>query len=233
MDNSHNIISTVREPTLHYITIATKPHVVLDKIKQRVAIQNESLSVLGEHENRNIGWNATGNFGIKLKEVQSFIMNPEIDKDDIVLFTDAYDVIYYGNRAEIIKRYLSFAHPIVFGAEKFCNPIPSYEKHYTFKDTEFPFLNSGMFIGRVWALRECIGKYVYNDKHDDQQYWTLQFINRPELIKLDYNNTLFLNSVGLDVNSIRHDGNRCFYKEANPLFLHINGPDKSEIRHFM
>ena len=221
------------DPTLHYITIATMPHITLEKIVARVKKQNEKITILGGHENRYIGWHSRGNFGIKLKEVQNFINNPDLDDQEIVLFTDAYDVIYYGNHDEIIKRYLSFGHPIVFGAEKFCNPDPKYEKHYLFKDTEFPFLNSGMFIGRVWALREILSKYIYNDSHDDQLYWTIQFINNPQLIKLDYKNILFLNSFGIDINLINHDENQCFYNNANPLFLHINSPDKSELQHFI
>jgi hypothetical protein len=216
-----------------YITIATKPHVVLDNIIRRTELQNETVIVLGTHENRNIGWQSTGNFGIKLKEVQEFIMRPELNEDDIVLFTDAYDVIYGGSRDEIIKRYIHLNKPIVFGCEKYCNPDPRLDCHYTYRDTEFPYLNSGLFIGRVWAIRKCMETYKYNDKHDDQFFWTLQFLNKSNLITLDYKNSLFLNTAGISIDDIHWDGRSATYNGKNPLFVHINGPDKSDLKYFL
>ena len=56
---------------------------------------------------------------------------------------------------------------------------------------QFPYLNSGMFIGSVKALRECMKEYQYNDNDDDQRFWTTQFFNRPDMIMLDYNNDIF------------------------------------------
>jgi len=226
-------METIEEPTFHYITIATKPHFILDNIKKRISTQNETITVLGSQENRHIGWQSNGNFGIKLKEAHEFIIRPELNNNDIVLFTDAYDVIYCGSHKEIIKRFLQFDKPIVFGCEKYCNPDPKQEKNYKFKDTEFPFLNSGLYIGRVWALRECISKYKYNDKHDDQLYWTLQFFNRSDLICLDYHNSIFLNTVGVSLDDIQWNGIYAYYKNRNPLFVHINGPDKMDLRKFL
>jgi len=217
----------------YYITIATKPHIILENIKQRAVSQQESIIVLGQQENRPIGWQSIGNFGIKLKEVQDFIMRDDLNNDDIVLFTDAYDVIYGGSRDEIIRRFLAFDKPIVFGCEKYCNPDPRLESKYTFRDTNFPYLNSGLFIGRVWALRQCMEKYKYNDKHDDQFFWTLQFLNKNELFSLDYDNSLFLNTAGISINDIHWDGRSATYRGQNPLFVHINGPDKSDLKYFL
>jgi len=218
---------------LHYITIATKPHEILNRIREKIAQQNESIIVLGEKENRSIGWNSTGNFGVKLKEVRDFLLCDDVLDSDIVLFTDAYDVVYYGTREEIIRRYLAFSKPIVFGCETTCNPIPAYEKYYTHKTCEFPFLNSGLFIGRAWALRKCIRDYKYNDKDDDQAFWTVQFLEtNKDLITLDYENRLFLNTYGIDLSLIQFAGGLCSYKGATPLFVHVNGPDKGDLRHF-
>jgi hypothetical protein len=220
------------EPAIHYITIATKPHFILDLIKKRIAKQSETIIVLGEQENRYIGWQSTGNFGIKLKEVKDFIFKENLEENDIILFTDAYDVIYCSNFNEILCKYLQFEKPIVFGCEKFCNPDPKQEAHYKYKDTEFPFLNSGLFIGRVWALRKCMEKYKYNDKHDDQLFWTLQFFHS-NLIELDYTNQLFLNTGGIDVKNIKWNGEHGIYNNSNPSFIHVNGPDKSDLRNFI
>ena len=218
---------------LYYITVSTQPHEILDRIKQKLDQQNETIYVLGEQENRAIGWNSSGNFGVKLKEVRDFLMRSDVAEDDIILFTDAYDVIYYGNRDEIVRRYLEFSKPIVFGCETTCNPVPAYAQFYANKDREFPFLNSGLFIGRAWALRKCISSYSYNDRDDDQAFWTVQFLEtNKNLIELDYSNRLFLNTYGVDLALVKVGDGFCEYKGSRPMFVHVNGPDKDDLRHF-
>jgi hypothetical protein len=218
---------------LYYITVATKPNPNLDALKARVESQGESIFVLGQQENRPIGWNSTGNFGVKLKEVRDFLMWTAVLDNDIVLFTDAYDVLYQGNQKEIVRRYLEFSKPIVFGCETTCNPVPSYQAFYDKKNCEFPYLNSGLFIGRAWALRKCISEYLYNDKDDDQAFWTVQFLQtNKDLFKLDYKNSLFLNTYGIDLSLIHKTDSGHEYKGANPIFIHVNGPDKSELEYF-
>jgi hypothetical protein len=219
-------------PKLHYITVATKPHPVLNRIKERVEIQNESITVLGEQENRNIGWNSTGNFGVKLREVRDYLLRHDVEDDDLILFTDAYDVIYQGNKEEIIRRYLEFSSPIVFGCETTCNPVPSYAQYYKTVDYEFRYLNSGLFIGRAKELRNYVRDYQYNDKDDDQAFWTRKFLYSDDMI-LDYKNCLFLNTYGVDLSLIKKEGGIFTYKGREPAFIHVNGPDKSELNYFI
>ena len=129
---------------LHYITIATKLHPILELIKTRVEKQRENITILGLQENRNIGWNDRANFGVKLREVYNYIWNVDLDPDDIILFTDAYDVIYCGNHEDILERYLTLDSPIVFGSETMCNPDPNREPEYNNRHLQFPYLNSGL-----------------------------------------------------------------------------------------
>jgi hypothetical protein len=218
-------------PNLYYITIATKPHPVLDKIKERIKKNRETIEILGGHENRQIGWEGHQNFGVKLREVSDFLKRPNLNDNDIILFTDAYDVVYCGTQKEIIEKYLKMNKPIIFGAEKQCNPDPKRASNYSFTGTEFPYLNSGMFIGRVWALRKCILQYKYNDRDDDQRFWTTQFFENPELISLDYTNQLFLNTVDMNEQFFILDKENyiALYKHANPIFVHVNGPNKKDL----
>jgi hypothetical protein len=220
-------------PKLHYITVATKPHIVLNNIKKRIEKQGEEIIILGGQEDRNIGWNATGNFGVKLREVRDYIFKPHIKHDDIVLFTDAYDVIYGGNLREIRQRYEDMRKPIVFGSETECNPDPNMKQYYKKIDEQFSYLNSGMFIGKAYALQKLLQDYEYNDKHDDQLYWTQQFLKNPDLISLDYRNEIFLNTYGVDTEKIRWDRNHFDYNGKNPQFVHVNGPDKNDLLHFL
>lgn len=220
-------------PKVHYITIATKPHEVLDKIKEKVAENGEEIHILGLSENRLIGWEGYQNFGVKLREVYDFLQNPKLSPNDIVLFTDAYDVAYLGTLAEVLRRYSTFRAPILFGCETQCNPDPDQASKYVNRDVEFSYLNSGMFIGPVWALRKCMEGYQYNDRDDDQRFWTKQFFAYPDLFELDYDNYLFLNTVDIEMESFVFNGKSAWYKRRNPLFVHVNGPDKAMIKTFL
>jgi len=221
-------------PKFHYITVATKPHPVLERLHNQVTALGETLTVLGLQENRDIGWQNGQRFGVKLREVYDFIHRPDLAPNDIVLFTDAYDVAYCGNRAEVLQKYTNFIKPIVFGAERQCSPDPGRAGEYPPlpAPTEFPFLNSGMFIGRVWALRQCMEGYTYEDTHDDQRFWTTQYLTRPDLIELDYHNQLFLNIVDINMRLFfwNQDEASAMYKNASPVFIHDNGPVKNLIK---
>ena len=216
---------------LYYITVSTRPHPVLDKLIERVQQNGENIEVLGQQENRSIGWEHQQRFGVKLREVADFLKRPHLKSNDLVLFTDAYDVAYFGTQDEIIERYLSFNCPIVFGCEKECHPDPHLASLYSYRDKEFSYLNSGLFIGTVQALRKCIIYYNYTDTDDDQRYWTKQYFENQGLITLDYENKLFLNTSGFDKKYFMCDidASVAYYKLANPLFVHINGPDKTPI----
>lgn len=218
---------------LHYITVATKPHPILTNIVNRIRSNKETIYILGRQEDRLIGWNSHGNFGVKLKEVKNYIDNNKLDNEDIVLFTDAYDVIYTGNQDIIIERYLNMKTPIIFGCETECNPDPEKIIEYTKRDVKFPYLNSGMYIGKVWAIRKCMEGYEYKDDHDDQRYWTSKFFERPDLIALDYTNELFLNTYGIDIEDVKWNRKEAYYEFKNPQFIHVNGPDKTDLNNFL
>lgn len=218
---------------LHYITVATLPHPMLDNLQKQVMTNDQiQMRILGREENRPIGWQSRGNFGIKLKKVYEFLQNPELSNDAIILFTDAYDVAYFGTQSNILSTYTSFAKPIVFGGEKHCNPDPHKKRDYPDTTSEFPYLNSGLFIGKVWALRQCMQGYAYNDAHDDQRYWTSKFLQHPDLITIDYGARMFLNTVDIDMKMFQVDNHRVRYRNYYPAFVHVNGPDKQMMNVF-
>ena len=216
---------------LYYITVSTRPHPVLDKLKEKVRANGEKIEVLGEHENRSIGWEHQQRFGVKLREVSDYLKRNHLLPNDLILFTDAYDVAYFGTHQEVIAQYKTFNYPIVFGCEKECHPDASAASGYDNTDREFPFLNSGMFIGTVKALRKCIMDYKYEDTDDDQRYWTQQYFDHPDTIALDYDNKLFLNTSKFNQEMFIYDreAGMAIYKHASPLFVHVNGPDKTFI----
>jgi hypothetical protein len=223
----------------HYITVATKPHPVLDKLLDKSHSYGEEITVLGLKENRDIGWKGGANFGIKLREVHKFLQRKNLDKNDIVLFSDAYDVVQIGSQKEIRKRFLTFNKPIVFGAEIGCHPDKDRATDYglILPGVVFPYLNSGLFIGRVWALRKCFSGYSYKDAEDDQRFWTTQYLKRRDLIELDHHARLFLNCAFVDDKEIDYNNHSKIVTysktQTHPLMVHANGHDKSFLYQFI
>lgn len=218
---------------IYYITVATLPNKVLECIKSKVATNGEKIHILAQEENRRIGWESHQNFGIKIREVANFLKLETLQPFDIVVFTDAYDVVYYGNQTELAEKFKSFNKPIIFGSETYCNPDPYLATKYpnSGEEHEFPFLNSGMFIGYIWALQYCLRDYVFEDKDDDQRFWTHAYFKNTDLIGLDYENKMFLNTFGMETSQFKVSNGRASYKrvECRPIFVHVNGPDKSLI----
>ena len=155
----------------YYITIATKPHQVLNNIIKKIQSNNEQIHVLGMQENRNIGWQAKGNFGVKLKEVYDFVFQSEIKNNDIILFTDAYDVFYADDLETITERYLGFDCKVLFSAELYCWPDANIENQFPESPTKYRFLNSGTFIGRVGELKRMLSTNWITNAADDQLYY--------------------------------------------------------------
>lgn len=74
-----------------------------------------------------------------------FLLRQELEKvkhrnDIIAMFTDAYDVILFGNTATILNTFRSFNANVVFGAEHFCFPEKSLQNH-------FPIVTNGKILG--------------------------------------------------------------------------------------
>jgi hypothetical protein len=110
----------------------------------------------------------------KIPFVQKYLTY-ETQDDDLVLFVDAYDVLFVGNRSltgqlykdEIINRYTALGVDIVFNAETVCaygsdlSPVlcPAFERlagssAHTPGNTKFKYLNSGAWIGKVGAVKQ-------------------------------------------------------------------------------
>jgi hypothetical protein len=144
------------------------------------------------------------------------------------LFLDAYDVFYNGNTKEILRQYATFDRPLLFGSELSCSPSElesKYPEHT--KVHSFRYLNSGLFIGKVWSIRECFQGYVFQDDINDQFWWKIKFLERSDLIELDYNNKIFLNCHGLNKIHINIVDDKIQYEGKNIQILHFNGSSKA------
>lgn len=135
-------------------------------------------------------------------------------RDELVMFTDAYDAVLLRGQEEIERAYARFTQRVVFSAEQNSWPlgVVGLALHDGPPATRFPYLNSGGFIAPAGDLLDLCEKYPkppsdrfellarlrargYNTdqryRFSDQYYWTLVQLLEPCLIGVDQNASLF------------------------------------------
>ena len=119
--------------------------------------------------------------GVKLNLLREFIKDKS--PEDVIVFTDAYDVFFCSDLEEIIRRYLSFKTEVVIQAEK--NNWPALDSQWPPAHTPYRYLCSGVIIGRVRELRKLITKDLL-EAQSDQLYLQTKYLEGHHYIKLDH-----------------------------------------------
>lgn len=123
-----------------------------------------------------------------------------IDKNELILFTDAFDAYFIADENEIIDKYNSFNVPVVFSGEIACWPDSTLSERYPEDSHNFHFryLNSGGFIGRCGDIIDLIEKYYFGYRIDfskhlwsNQYIWNQIYLKEQEVIKIDSNCEIF------------------------------------------
>lgn len=179
--------------------------------------------------------------GWKLKLLKKALEPLAEESNKLVLFTDAYDVIFLGKLDEIVRRFQKTGARILFGAEPYCWPDATLENKYPEVAEGKRFLNSGMFIGYIPDVWKLLTRKEFDDTDDDQLFCTEAYLDekfREEVqMKLDHKNEIFQNLNGvateIEISSIEDkegEGERYFIKNiasrTEPLVIHGNGASK-------
>jgi len=118
-----------------------------------------------------------------------------LPEHDVVLFTDAYDVLYNAGIAEITTRYLGFNTKVLFSAEADIWPDAKLAEEFHSQPnnlgTKYQYLNSGTFIGQVGELKKMLSDSTVSDDGDDQLFYQKIFLSGKYDAKLDYEGYLF------------------------------------------
>ncbi|CAG9771227.1 unnamed protein product [Ceutorhynchus assimilis] len=179
-----------------------------------------------------------------LKTALDNYKDPEDDK--IVLFTDAYDVIFLGQMSEIIRRFKSTGARVLFGAEPYCWPNVELAVKYPEVDKGQRFLNSGIYIGYLPELKQILNRVEIADNGDDQLFFTeayldQEFRNKTGL-KLDHLSEIFQNMHGvtesLEIKTLENKdaGPELYFLKnsdtgTEPLIIHGNGLSKLNLNY--
>ncbi len=175
---------------VHAITVGTDRS-KCSALNDSSVLQNFSVKNLGT----NIDWHGTDmegpGGGHKVNLVRDYL--DTLPENDIVLFTDAYDVFFTRDLQEIVKRYMDASVEILFGAEATCWPDDSMQSlHPEPHMFKYKYLNSGQYIGRVGALKDFFAERL-NNEDDDQLYMQRVWLNDTTKfsVGLDYEQYIF------------------------------------------
>lgn len=201
-----------------HITVSNKPHPGLDALLVSCKKFEFETRVLGMGSKTPIG-HKTGGFGLKLellkKELE--LLPPE----QLVLFTDAYDVIVQHSLAELEQWFQDAenTNTVLFAAESSKWPLEIDNLFYPPPlNFPMPYLNSGVFAGRARSILGLLQE-PFTSTTDDQGYYSKQFLSGKSCIKLDHRAQFFQCMVGLDAKQI-------LVKEKSLEFLHDSGIEK-------
>jgi len=135
-------------------------------------------------------------------------------RDELVIFTDAYDTMFLRGQRDIESCYERFAQPLVFSGELNSWPlgVVGIALHPGPPAGRYPYLNTGGFIGPAGDILDLCAKfpeppsrhfdllvhlrshgYHFDEKFSwsDQYHWTLVHLLEPELIGIDHDASLF------------------------------------------
>lgn len=182
--------------------------------------------------------------GYKINLLRNALESIKDDHEQLIIFTDSFDVIFMSELDDIIKKFKNTGARILFSAERFCWPEPELHSHYPpVTDGQVRFLNSGMFIGYANDVYEIIDEKRLKDTDDDQLYYTRIYLDEAERtkhkIKLDHKSKIFQNLNGATGEvKLEFDYQTGFAFITNlefqtrPNVLHGNGPTKMLLNSF-
>jgi len=142
--------------------------------------------------------------GAKINALRDFVFS-EVSDEEIVLFVDAFDVMVFGSKSEVLSKFeeLELRHnrSLFFNAEKVCFPDFSdicTDAYPTSTNPRWRYLNSGMFIGRGRNMKMMLAQPVDNVMAgSDQAFYQRYFLHNPDRLTLDYSCLLLCATQGI------------------------------------
>ena len=217
---------------IHPVTIATdesKAKKILDSGKAH----NIEFNNIGKGVEWNGGTMESTGGGQKINMIKQHIEN--LPDHDVLFFCDGYDTFVTDTLYEIVYRYLSMNHRIIFSSERICWPdeelaseiIKTNKGIKPYEDTPYKYLNSGLFIAQVGELKRILEDV--SDDSDDQLFYQKKYIEQSYDMALDLECYIFQCSeseVTMNQGQLYNPITKCF----NCVY-HGNGGD-SEKRTF-
>ncbi|ENN77266.1 hypothetical protein YQE_06094, partial [Dendroctonus ponderosae] len=196
-------------------------------------------SVLGRGEKWKGGDMRRPGGGWKINLLKTALKQYDGDNEKIVLFTDAYDVMFLGQLSEIVRRFKAT------GAKVGKNRVFQLALNIQC-GSRCRFLNSGIYMGYIKQIRNLLNKAEIENTADDQLYFTEAYLDKnfreANGIQLDHLSNIFQNMFGVSESLViktvenKDAGAEKFYlknSETNtePLIIHGNGLSKLNLNY--
>jgi len=138
-----------------------------------------------------LGWGKKWRgFGWRWDLILDYIEEKNIDKNEILLITDAFDSVVVVNEKRIEEEFLKFKSPMVFSCEplsKHFQVISAYYRWRVFGPD--PIINGGSYIGYAGAIKKFIQRIKYSQSTDDQRFLTALY--KQVHMTVDYEHKIF------------------------------------------
>ena len=172
----------------------------------------------------------------KVRLLNAYLQTGALADADSIMFTDAYDVLVIQHASLTLDRFFDFQADIVVNAE--ANQFPEHQdlkKVFDVHPSRWRYLNSGCFIGYVWAVREMVS-YIsasipeagYDEHHMDQllmqQFYAFEASRRKVRMCLDTRTSIFAPLMMTEEEfMLERYGVRNLSTGRRPCVLHANG----------
>ena len=198
---------------------ANHRNICLDNLENTLKKWNHNYKICG------IG-DTWVNFSTLMKGIcrELYTLSP----NKIVCIIDAFDVFATGPPSDLGKKYEKYDGKIVVGAEqlntKFPESLRYYEYHGLIKSQlKYPYINSGLVMGRVDDLFKMY-KWALKNKYTDDQVAVINYAEKyPQKVVVDYAQEFMANITPFYPYEI-YDS-RIFNTETaqTPVFAHVPG----------
>lgn len=168
-------------------------------------------------------------------------------KEEIIVFIDAWDVVFAASPDEVIDKFECFDYDIVIGAEKNCFPAnfkKEFDSHKYPLNTQYKYLNSGVIVGYTDAILEVLeamdapnlpidyhdGRTGRNFHFNDQAYYADLYLRQPVNIMLDRFCEIAQNMQDVTPEELDFTGERIrnIETDSEPVIWHWNGSSKDK-----
>lgn len=196
-----------------------------------------------------LGWKVPWR-GLSQKLEAAHAYAASLPPDDLILFTDAFDVLFTDSPAHIQTKFEQGQHQILFSAECGCWPHiiekdrEACFKHYPTSPTPYRYLNSGAWIGKAAPSAVMLAEVMKEAGNNfgnanDQKLVADMYIAGRHGIKLDFHNAIFQSMhMTLDpplprcnpIEDIVLTSDKRYHNERTdsyPAVIHFNGGGKA------
>lgn len=161
------------ESRLHLVTFMNRLHRHFAYLQVSAEAHDLHPTVLGY--GRPAWW--PDGLGAKINALREYVYG-HVKDHDVLIFADAFDVLVMGNADEIMGRFealeLRSNRSLVFNAEAYCYPridgVCDPESYPT-APYRWRFLNSGLIVGRGFALKSMLLDPVADVIRGSDQFW--------------------------------------------------------------